>query len=51
MIEDIATKEDVANVHLAVQEAKEKTIKWMFIFWLCQLVSMFGVFYFFLENR
>lgn len=39
----LVTKEDLAN-------AKAETIKWMFIFWIGQVVATFGFILLFLKN-
>lgn len=39
----LATKEDVAN-------AKAETIKWMFIFWIGQVIATFGFILLFLKK-
>jgi len=51
---NLSTKEDVANckAELArdIANSKAETIKWMFIFWVGQLVAMFGFILLFLKK-
>jgi hypothetical protein len=38
-----ATKEDLAKVEAKIAESKSEIIKWMFIFWVGQLVSFIAI--------
>jgi hypothetical protein len=42
-VQILATKEDVAN-------AKTETIKWMFVFWIGQVLATFGFILLFLKK-
>lgn len=37
-----ATKEDVAKLDAKISESKSEIIKWMFIFWIGQVLATFG---------
>jgi len=39
----LATKEDVARLDLKIAETKAELIKWMFIFWMGQVVVIAGL--------
>lgn len=38
----LATKEDLAKLDAKISESKSETIKWMFIFWVGQVIATFG---------
>jgi len=38
----LATKEDLAKLDAKISESKSETIKWMFIFWIGQVLATFG---------
>lgn len=38
----LATKEDIAKLDTKISESKSETIKWMFIFWIGQVLATFG---------
>ena len=50
----LATKEDLAreigNTNTKIESCKAEVIKWMFIFWVGQLVAMFGFILIFLKK-
>jgi hypothetical protein len=50
----LATKEDLAresgNTNAKIEGSKAELIKWMFIFWVGQLVAMFGLIQLFLKK-
>jgi hypothetical protein len=50
----LATKDDLAAVELKltekIAESKADTIKWMFIFWVGQLIATFGFILLFLKK-
>jgi hypothetical protein len=50
----LATKEDLAreigNTNAKIESCKAEVIKWMFIFWVGQLVAMFGFILIFLKK-
>ena len=50
----IATRVDltkeVSKLELQISEAKSETIKWMFIFWIGQVVATFGFILLFMKN-
>lgn len=49
--EDIAaTKQDIAATREEIAKAKAETIKWMFIFWIGQVVATFGFILLFLKK-
>lgn len=50
----LATKEDMANtvakLEVKINESKTETIRWMFVFWLGQMVTTFGFILLFLRK-
>ncbi|MEO7211551.1 hypothetical protein [Mucilaginibacter sp.] len=46
----LATKQDIAEVRAYVAETKAELIKWMFIFWVGQVVATFGFILLFLKK-
>lgn len=48
--EIIATKEDLAKLEIKIAESKADTIKWMFIFWIGQVIATFGFILLFLKK-
>ena len=46
----LATKEDVARTDTKIETSKAELIKWMFVFWVGQLVAMFGFVILFLKE-
>ncbi len=46
----LATKEDISNLHTKIEQSKAETIKWMFIFWIGQVVATFGFILLFLKK-
>ena len=38
----LATKEDFAKLDAKISESKSETIKWMFVFWIGQILATFG---------
>jgi len=46
----LATKIDIAEVKEYVATSKTETIKWMFIFWVGQVVATFGFILLFLKK-
>ncbi|MCR8560742.1 hypothetical protein KXD93_24005 [Mucilaginibacter sp. BJC16-A38] len=49
-IKKLATKDDIANVRKEMGEYKAETIKWMFIFWVGQVVTTLGIVMFFIKK-
>lgn len=47
---DITDKADVLATKVALSETKAELIKWMFIFWIGQLVATFGFILLFLKK-
>ena len=41
---------EVSKLELQISESKSETIKWMFIFWIGQVVATFGFILLFLKN-
>lgn len=39
----LATKQDLAEMRVEMREMKAELIKWMFIFWIGQLVSFIAI--------
>ena len=46
----LATKADVAEAKAETQKVKAELIKWMFIFWIGQVVATFGFILLFLNK-
>ena len=46
----LATKQDIATLELKGAESKAEIIKWMFIFWVGQVVATFGFILLFLKK-
>ena len=46
----LATKEDISILNTKIEQSKSETIKWMFIFWIGQLVATFGFILLFLKK-
>lgn len=46
----LATKNDIANVELKIAESRADMIKWMFIFWIGQVIATFGFILLFLKK-
>jgi hypothetical protein len=46
----LATKEDISLLNLKIEQSKAETIKWMFIFWVGQVVATFGFILLFLNK-
>ena len=46
----LATKQDLAKLDTRISETKAETIKWMFIFWVGQVVATFGFILLFLRQ-
>jgi hypothetical protein len=38
----LATKEDVARTDTKIETSKAELIKWMFVFWVGQVITTFG---------
>jgi hypothetical protein len=47
---NFATKEDIATVRMEASENKAELIKWMFIFWVGQMIGTFGFILLFLRK-
>ena len=45
-----ATKEDISTLKSQIEQTKADTIKWMFIFWIGQVVATFGFILLFLKK-
>jgi hypothetical protein len=39
----LATKQDLMDLRIEVEKSRSGLIKWMFIFWIGQLVSFIGL--------
>lgn len=49
--EDISKlKDDIAKLDTKISESKSENIKWMFIFWVGQMIGMFGFILLFLRK-
>jgi hypothetical protein len=46
----LATKEDVARTGTKIETAKAELIKWMFVFWVGQVITTFGFILLFLKK-
>ena len=46
----LATKEDISILNTKIEQSKAETIKWMFIFWIGQVVATFGFILLFLKK-
>ncbi|MDP9079175.1 MAG: hypothetical protein M3O71_17240 [Bacteroidota bacterium] len=49
-IKTLATKDDIANVRKEMGEYKAETIKWMFIFWIGQVITTLGIVMLFIKK-
>lgn len=46
----LATKEDILILNTKIEQSKAETIKWMFIFWIGQVIATFGFILLFLKK-
>ena len=46
----LATKEDLGSTNTKIESCKAEVIKWMFIFWVGQLIAMFGFILLFIKK-
>lgn len=46
----LATKQDIADLRFEMANYKSEIIKWMFIFWTTQLITMLGIIGFILKK-
>lgn len=46
----LATKEDVAHTDTKIETSKVELIKWMFVFWVGQVITTFGFILLFLKK-
>jgi len=46
----LASKEDISILNTKIEQSKAETIKWMFIFWIGQVVATFGFILLFLKK-
>lgn len=46
----LATKEDVARTDTKIETSKVELIKWMFVFWVGQVITTFGFILLFLKK-
>lgn len=46
----LATKEDVARTDTKIETSKVELIKWMFVFWVGQVIATFGFILLFLKK-
>ena len=46
----LATKEDISRLDLKKEHTKSEMIKWMFIFWIGQVVATFGFILLFIKK-
>lgn len=49
-IQNLATKEDIANLDIKIEATKSEIIKWSFIFWISQLLATFGFILLFIKK-
>lgn len=49
-VKTLATKEDISNIRKKIGENKADMIKWMFIFWMGQLVATLAIAWLFLKK-
>ena len=45
-IDRLATKEDLLKLDVKISDSKAEIIKWMFIFWIGQVVVTLAIIYF-----
>jgi len=48
-MENVATKMDLANLDVKIERTKAELIKWMFIFWVTQTLTILGLLAYFLK--
>ena len=46
----LATKEDVAHTDTKIEASKAELMKWMFVFWVGQVITIFGLILLFLKK-
>jgi hypothetical protein len=46
----LATKEDLARTDTKIETSKADLIKWMFVFWVGQVITIFGLILLFLKK-
>lgn len=39
----LATKQDITNLDVKIEQVKSEIIKWMFLFWIGQLASLIAI--------
>ncbi|MDO8445547.1 MAG: hypothetical protein Q7T53_05500 [Deltaproteobacteria bacterium] len=39
----LATKQDITNLDVKIEQVKSEIIKWMFLFWVGQLASLIAI--------
>jgi hypothetical protein len=47
---NLTTKEDLARADAKIETAKAELIKWMFVFWVGQMIGTFGFILLFLKK-
>jgi hypothetical protein len=45
----LATKQDVGNMQSKIAETKSELIKWMFVFWMGQILALLAIVNFMLK--
>ena len=46
----LATKEDVARAETKIETSKAELLKWMFAFWVSQVITIFGLILLFIKK-
>ena len=46
----LATKEDVARAETKIETSKAELLRWMFVFWIGQVVALFGLLVLFMKK-
>jgi len=49
-MENVASKMDLANLDAKIERTKATLIKWMFIFWVTQTLTILGLLAYFLKR-
>ncbi len=47
---EFGTKEQISRLEVKISETKSEIIKWMFIFWIAQVATTFGLILLFLKK-
>ena len=46
----LATKEDLGSTNTKIEASKAELMKWMFVFWVGQVINIFGLILLFLKK-